>query len=81
MNADKQDKNQRLRMAQSLYRKRKYKNVKRDRDRKIWTIFIVIAVLVSLLFLIINELYFIDRGFPSPSELFSKIAATFNRVF
>jgi Trk-type K+ transport system membrane component len=79
MNADKQDKNQRLRMAQSLYRKRKYKNVKRD--SKIWTIFIVIAVLVSLLFLIINELYFIDRGFPSPSELISKIAATFNRVF
>jgi hypothetical protein len=81
MNADKQDKNQRLRMAQSLYRKRKYNNAKRDRDSKIWTIFIVIAVLVSLLFLIINELYFIDRGFPSPSELISKIAATFNRVF
>jgi hypothetical protein len=81
MNSDKQDKNQRLRIAQSFYRKKKYKNVKKDRDSKIWTIFIVISVLVSLVFLIISELYFIDRGFPSPSEFISKIAATFNRVF
>jgi hypothetical protein len=71
MNADKQDKNQRLRMVQSLYRKKKHNEVKRDEDRnsKIWTVFIVISVLFALFILITNELVVVDPGIPIPEFL------------
>jgi hypothetical protein len=80
MNSDKQDKNQRLRMAQSLYRKKKHKNVRRDEGSKIWTVVFWISALSGFLILIISEIFFIDRGVPLP-EILSKLLATFHRVF
>jgi hypothetical protein len=80
MNSDKQDKNQRLRMAQSLYRKKKNKNVFRSGDSKTWTVFFWVSALIGFLILIISEIFFIDRGVPLP-EILSKLAATFHRVF
>jgi hypothetical protein len=80
MNSDKQDKNQRLRMVQSLHRKKKHKNVRRDEDSKIWTVVFWISALIGFLILIISEIFFIDRGVPLP-EILSNLAATFHRVF
>jgi hypothetical protein len=80
MNSDKQDKNQRLRMAQSLYRKKKRKNVRRDEGSKIWTVVFWISALSGFLILIISEIFFIDRGVPLP-EILSKLLANFHRVF
>jgi hypothetical protein len=84
MNVDKQEKNQRLRMAQSLYRKKKLKKVKRDEGSKIWTVLIIISVLFALFILVTNELIVVDPSIPIPeflSEFLSKIAATYHRVF
>ncbi|RBP04440.1 hypothetical protein DET59_106232 [Rossellomorea aquimaris] len=76
MNAHKQDKNQRMRMAQSLYRKKKH-NERKFKDSKVWTVFIVIAIVFSLFFLIVSELYFMDSGVPVPG-FFRKIAEDLN---
>lgn len=84
MNSHKQDKNQRQRMVQSLYRKKKRKNVNRVDENKTWTVFIVISVLFALFILITTELAFIDRGEPIPevlSKFLTKLAATFNLIF
>jgi hypothetical protein len=84
MNVDKQEKNQRLRMAQSLYRKKKLKKVKRDEGSKIWTVFIIISVLFALFILVTNELIVVDPSIPIPEflyEFLSKLAATYHRVF
>jgi hypothetical protein len=84
MDADKQDKNERQRIAQSLYRKKKHKNVKTNEDSKIWAVFIVISVLFALFILITNELVVVDPGIPIPeflSKFLSKLAATFHLIF
>jgi hypothetical protein len=61
-NSDKQDKNQRLRMAQSLYRKKNNKNVNLAGDSKTWTVVFGVSTLIGFLILIICEIFFIDRG-------------------
>jgi hypothetical protein len=76
----KHDENQKLRFVQGLYRKKKHKNVKRDEDSKIWTVFFWISVLIGFVILIISEIFFIDRGVPLP-EFLSKLVVTFHRVF
>ncbi|PFA68746.1 hypothetical protein CN378_05940 [Bacillus sp. AFS015802] len=83
MNADRQDKNQQLRMVQSLYRRKKQK-LKRNKVSKIWTLFIVIFFLVALFILTINELIVADPATPVPeflSKFLSKLSATFHLVF
>lgn len=80
MNFNKQEKNQRLRIAQSLYRKKKHKKVKRNNVSKAWTVFIVSFFVMALLFLVISELFFMDAGIPIP-EFFKKIANDLNNSF
>ena len=77
MNADKQDKHQQQRRAQSLYRKKKHKTRRRSSDNKIWTVSIIIAFVFALFFLMTSELYFMDRGFNVP-EFFRKIVEDLN---
>jgi hypothetical protein len=77
MNSSKQDKNQRLRVAQSLYRKKKHKNVRRVEDSRIWTVVFWISALIGFLILFISEIFFIDRGVPLPAIL-SKLAESFH---
>jgi uncharacterized Rmd1/YagE family protein len=69
MNSDKQEKNQRLRIAQSSYRKNKHKHVKRDEESKTWTVIMIISVFIALFILIITELVFMDQGIPIPEFL------------
>jgi hypothetical protein len=76
----KNDRNQRQRFVQGLYRKKKHKNVRRNEDSKIWTMIFWISVLIAFVVLIICEVFFIDRGVPLPGFL-SKLAAAFQRVF
>jgi hypothetical protein len=80
MNDNKQDKNQRLRMVQGLYRKKNSKKSRRVNDSKIWTVFFWIAAFIGFLILIICEIFFIDRGKPLP-KILAKLAETFHRVF
>jgi hypothetical protein len=80
MNDDKQDKNQRLRMVQGLYRKKNNKKLRRVDDSKIWTVVFWISALIGFLILIISEIFFIDRGKPLP-EILAKLAETFHQVF
>jgi hypothetical protein len=80
MNDDKQDKNQRLRMVQGLYRKKNNKKLRIVDDSKIWTVVFGISALIGFLILIISEIFFIDRGKPLP-EILAKLAETFHRVF
>ena len=79
MNSAKQDKNQRLRIAQGLYRKKKHRNIK-YKDSKKWTVFMVTSVLLALCILIITELYYIDSGVSLPGFL-KKMAEAFNLIF
>ncbi|MGG4166463.1 hypothetical protein ABEW00_03145 [Rossellomorea vietnamensis] len=79
MSSAKQDKNQRLRIAQSLYRMKKHRN-KKYKESKMWTAFMVISVLVALCILIITELYYIDSGISLPGFL-KKMAEAFNLIF
>ncbi|CAN7280813.1 hypothetical protein [Rossellomorea sp. LjRoot5] len=79
MNSAKQDKNQRLRIAQGLYRKKKHRNIK-YKESKLWSAVLVISVLLALCILIITELYYIDSGVALPGFL-KKMAEAFNLVF
>jgi hypothetical protein len=84
MNTNRQDKNQRLRMAQSLYRKKKRKSLKKDEGSKLWALLIVSFFLVALFILTINELTVADPATPVPeflSKFLSKISAAFHLVF
>jgi hypothetical protein len=72
MNSAKQDKTQRQRFAQSLYRKKKHKNVRIDEGNKIWTVVFWISAFIGFLILIISEIFFIDRGVPLP-EILTKL--------
>ena len=78
MNSAKQDKNQRLRIAQSLYRMKKHRN-KKYKESKMWTAFMFISILLALCILIITELYYIDRGESLPRFL-KKMAEAFNLI-
>jgi uncharacterized BrkB/YihY/UPF0761 family membrane protein len=77
MNTDKQEENQRLRIAQSLYRKKKHKKLKRNTVNKTWTVIMVVFIVIALIFLVIGELYFMDAGIPIPDFL-KKIANDLN---
>jgi hypothetical protein len=72
-----EDKNQRLRFAQSLYRKRKHKKVERNEVSKTWTVFMVVIFVIALFFLVMGELFFMDSGIPIP-EFFKRIAENLN---
>ncbi|OXS59565.1 hypothetical protein B1B00_11510 [Bacillus sp. DSM 27956] len=78
MNSAKQDKNQRLRIAQSLYRMKNRRNIK-YKESKLWTAFIIISVLLALCILIITELYYIDSGESLPGFL-KKMAEALNLI-
>ncbi|MCR8848432.1 hypothetical protein NQ095_08465 [Rossellomorea sp. SC111] len=79
MNSSKEDKNQRLRIAQGLYRKKKHRNIKYI-ESKMWSAVLVISVLLALCILIITELYYIDSGVSLPGYL-KKMAEAFNLIF
>lgn len=78
MNSAKQDKNQRLRIAQGLYRKKKHRNIK-YKESKMWSAFLVISVLLALCILIITEVYYIDSGVSLPG-FFKKMAEALNLI-
>lgn len=79
MNSAKKDKNQRLRIAQSLYRKKKHRNIK-YKEGKLWSTVLFISVLIALCVLIITELYYIDNGVSLPVFL-RNMAEAFNLIF
>ena len=79
MNADKQDKYQQQRRVQSLYRKKNHQKGRRYKDSKLWTVFIVIAVILALCVLAITEVYYIDDDGSVPRVL-RKLAESFNFI-
>ncbi|MBN8191852.1 hypothetical protein JI667_06775 [Bacillus sp. NTK074B] len=79
MNADKQDKHQQQRRAQSLYRKKKHKKGRRSSDNKLWAVLIVLAVVLALWVLTITEVYYIDDDGSVPRVL-RKLAESFNLI-
>ncbi|MCC5801898.1 hypothetical protein [Rossellomorea vietnamensis] len=79
MNSAKKDKNQRLRIAQSFYRKKKHRNIK-YKESKLWSAILFISVLIALCVLIITELYYIDNGVSLPVFL-RNMAEVFNLIF
>ncbi|WP_226673416.1 hypothetical protein [Rossellomorea aquimaris] len=79
MNADKQDKNQRQRMLQSMYRQKKHQKVRRYKDSKLWTVLMVVAVVLALCVLIVTEVYYIEDDGSVPKVL-RKLAESFNCI-
>ena len=65
MYPDKQDKNQKLRKAQGLYRKKRNKNRTDYEESKIWTLFMN-SCYWALFFLIVVGVLF-DMGVPLPA--------------
>ncbi|MBH9966205.1 hypothetical protein I7V34_21420 [Bacillus sp. V3] len=80
MNARQKDKHQRLRIAQSLYRKKKHRNSNKDKESKVWTLFMVLSVLLALIILTITELYHIDGGVSLPGFI-RKAAEMITHIF
>ncbi|WGG44609.1 hypothetical protein [Rossellomorea sp. DA94] len=78
MNSAKQDKNQRLRIAQSIYRKKKHRNIK-YKESKLWSAVLIIFVMLALCILIITESYYIDSGGSLPGFL-KRMAEAFNLI-
>lgn len=64
MYTNKQDKNQKLRTVQGLYRKKRNKNRTTDKETKIWTVFISICILAVFFFFVTSILF--DIGVPLP---------------
>lgn len=67
MYPNKNDKNQKLRKVQRLYRKNINKNRGENDDNKIWKVVINICLLVVIFFFITSALF--DIGVPLPSFL------------
>lgn len=69
MYPNKQDKNQKLRKVQGLYRKKKHTSRAEDDGNKIWTVIVSICVLAVFFFFVTSVLF--DIGIP-PHPLFGR---------